>query len=360
MRRSLPKALVVALAAALILTGCTGGTQETDTGRGSAISAERCAQNEAAGEITYLTGYQYQSSASILEVISAEALGYYDALCLDVTIEPGNGDTGTNAQVLAANTVQFSAVSQQDLLLFHDNGVQIRGISSYSDAGLEILMTMPQITELPQLDGTTLGHKGSMPTTVLAMLDSAGVDVDSLTQVTVGFDPSVLPRGQVQSLTGFLSNEPNQLAAAGTPPTVWRPYDYGVPSSLGALAVNPAFADANPSATEDFLRATFRAFDHCAVNAEECVGYAADVAEAGYDTEHNLSVWQSEVEVIRETAEGPLGEIDPSNIAAINQMLIDYGLVNTPLSDAEAEQLFDPSVVPTLYDDSGALIWPAP
>lgn len=351
-------AAVTAAASLLVLTACAADEAEAD--RGDAISAERCALNEEAGTISYLTGYQYQASASILEVLAADELGYFDDLCLDVEIQAGTGDTGTNAQLVAAGTVQFTSVSQQDLLVSYDNGLELRGISSYSNAGLEVLMTPTAISDLTELDGTILGQKGALPTTVEAMLDEAGVDVDSIQQVTVGYDPSVLPRGQVDSLTGFVSNEPNLLEAMGEEVAVWRPYEYEVPSSLGAMAVNPEFADEHPTVVEDFLRAAFHAYDYCLDQAEECVGFAAELSGEGYDPEHNQRIWSTETEVIAETAaDRPLGTVDLENVAAINAMLAEYGLLEAPLADDEASGLFDPAVVEAITAD-GELVWPAP
>ncbi|QEO14930.1 ABC transporter substrate-binding protein [Agromyces intestinalis] len=342
------------------LTGCAAAA-EPATAVGGAISAERCAENQAAGTITYLTGYQYQASASILEILAAEQLGYFDDVCIDLEIQPGTGDTGQNTQLVASDQVQFTAVSQQDLLAAQDNGIELVGISSYSNVGLEILMTGPEITDLTQLDGTILGQKGALPSGVHAMLDNAGVDVDSIQQVTVGYDPSVLPRGQVDSLTGFISNEPNLLAASGDEVTVWRPYDYGVPGSLGALAANPEFAAEHPTVVEDFLRAAFHAFEYCADNAEECVGYAAEISGEGYDVDHNVAIWNTEVGIIADTrpAGADLGAIDPDNIAALAEMLDTYGLLTTPLTADEANAFFDPSYVEAISAD-GEVVWPAP
>ena len=364
MRRHSPilrsAAALTATVALVTLSACSPAMEPVKSA-GSAISAERCAKNKAAGKVTYLTGYQYQASASILEVIAAEKLGYFNDLCIDIEIQPGTGDTSSNAQLVAADKVQFTAVSQQDLLLAADNGINMVGISSYSNAGLEVLMTMPEVTDLKQLNGTTLGQKGALPASITAMLDKAGADVNSMKQVTVGYDPGVLPRGQVRSLTGFISNEPNLLATSGDKVKVWRPFDYNVPGSLGAMAVNPGFAADNPTAVEDFLRASLHAFDYCSDNAAECVGYAAELGGVGYDADHNASIWKTEVDVIHETKADNvnLGMIDADNVEKLNQMLAQYGLVQSPLSTEQAASRFNGTYVASLYQD-GKLIWPAP
>lgn len=364
MHQRTPLALAGTALAALALTACAGGASSAQTPngeKGSAISAERCAENEKAGKITYLSGYQWQASASILEVVAAAELGYFDDLCLDVALEPGSGETSQNAQLLAAGTVQVTPMSLQNIIQSQDSGIDVLGVSSYSDVGLEILMTKTDVDDLTDLEGTTLGHKGELPPTVRAMLEKAGVDVSKITQVQVGYDPSVLPRDQVQSLTGFISNEPNLLAASGDEVTVWRPFDYDVPSSLGAIAVNPAFAKEHPTAVEDFLRATIHAYDYCADNAEECVGYTAELSGDGYDAAHNQKIWETEVTTISESLpEGAaLGAIDEENYTAVAKMLVDYDLLEDPDTAAKAVDYIDTSFIDAIYSD-GTLVWPAP
>lgn len=284
--------------------------------------------------ITYLSGYQYQSSVSILEYVAAAKLGYFKDLCLDVALKPGTGDTAQNTKLLASGQATVSAVAEQDTIQARANGIAITGVSSYSDAGLDILMTNKDITKLTQLDGKVVGHKGYVPAAVEAMLVKAGVTWDSLTLVKEGYDPSVLPRrqGGLEALTGFVSNEPNQLKAAGKDVTVWQPVDYGIPSSIGAMAVNPAFAAAHPHAVEDVLRASLHAYDYCSsgqAHITECVGYAAKLSGPTYDKGLNATIWKTETQVVKDnpTPGQPLGGIDPGNIAALVDMLHKFGIV---------------------------------
>jgi putative hydroxymethylpyrimidine transport system substrate-binding protein len=354
---------VPSLIAALALTAGVAACGSSSPASGSAISPARCAENRAAGKVTYLSGYQFQSSASILEYVAASKLGYFGDLCLTVDLKPGTGDTAQNTKLLASGQATVSPVAEQDLIQAKANGVDIEGISSYSDAGLDILMTNPDVTDLSQLNGKVVGHKGYVPAAVEAMMVKAGVKWDSLTLVKEGYDPSVLPRrqGGLAALTGFVSNEPNQLKAAGHGVTVWKPVDYGIPSSLGAMAVNPAFAKAHPHAVEDILRAALHAYDYCSGHVAECVGYAADLSGATYDKNLNATIWQTEIQVVNEnpTPGQPLGGVDPGNVAKLVDMLHQFHIVPDSVTADQAKSWFDGTFVTHLYT-GGTLVWPAP
>jgi putative hydroxymethylpyrimidine transport system substrate-binding protein len=371
MKHRLAKAGFAALAGVAVTLGlaaCGSSSPATSSPGSSAadISAARCAENRATGKITYLSGYYFQSSASILEYVAASKLGYFSDLCLNVALEPGSGDTAQETKLLASGQATVAAVAEQDLIQARANGIDIEGISSYSDAGLDVLMTNPNITSLTQLDGKIVGDKGYFPAAVRAMLEKAGVKWSSLQIVKEGYDPTVLPRraGGLAALTGFVSNEPNQLRADGYKVTVWQPVNYGIPSSLGAMAVNPAFAEAHPTAVADILRAAIHAYQYCTASAahvQQCVDYAAALSGATYDSKLNTAIWNTETQVVKDnpTPGQPLGGIDPANVTKLVDMLKQFDIIPASVAPATAAGWFDDSYIKAIYHGD-ALIWPAP
>ena len=358
--------IAAALTSAVVLLGALsacGSSQGSDSAgeKGSAVSAERCKQNEKAGKITYMSGYYWQASASIMEAIAADRLGYFDDLCLDVELQPGSGDVSQNAKLIAAGKVQVGPLSEQDIMTSNASGLKVLGVSSYSDAGLDVLMTGTSITDLKQLEGKTLGHKGWVPVGVQAMLADAGVDMTKVKQVKVGYDPGILPRGQVDALVGFVSNEPNQLEDAGEKVTVWEPTDFDVPGSLGAYSVNPAWAKKHPTAVQDFLRAVFKAYAYCAADehVEECIGYQHDLAGAESDEKHETAIWRTEVEVAADNPlPGRFGSVDPDNVAALAAVVTKYA--GQKVTPEQAASWFDTSFAEAVVGDDDKVIWPAP
>ena len=98
MQHRLIKAGLASLTAVVLTLGvaaCSSGSPADSASSGTAISAKRCEENKAAGTITYLSGYQFQSSASILEYVAASKLGYFSDLCLNVQLKPGTGDSAS-------------------------------------------------------------------------------------------------------------------------------------------------------------------------------------------------------------------------------------------------------------------------
>src|SRR5882757_4444490 len=75
------RCLVIAalLASALVAAACGSGGKPAMPPPGSSrlISSNRCAQNKAAGKITFLTSFDYAASVGILDVLAADEVGYF-------------------------------------------------------------------------------------------------------------------------------------------------------------------------------------------------------------------------------------------------------------------------------------------
>lgn len=349
-----------AVASAVLLTAACGGqgTQADSSEASVVIDDERCETNQEAGPITYVTGYHYQASVSQLEVFAADGLGLFEAVCLDVEIQPGSGDVMGNSQLVSAGTAEFTSASNEaEILQANERDHEVIGIATYGHVPISTLLTGPDIDDLQELEGSTLGHQSMLPAPLEAMLVAADVDIDSLEQVEAGYDPSVLPRDQVQALAGFRSNEPHQLDAQNERYTEWLPEDFGIVGSFGVMATNPEWAEENPTVVEDYLRALAHAFNYCQDEGEECVGYAAELDDAGYDTDHNLQIWDSERELVDSSTpdDESVGYIDLVLTEDEAETLVD----NEELEEIpDLEPLFDPNYLKAVHS-AGEVIWPS-
>ena len=348
-----------ALAAFLAPAGTAAASPVTASPVGtSLISASRCAANRAAGTITYLTGFSWQASTGILDPLAAEALGYYADLCLRVRFEPGNGDPTSSGQLVAAGKVTVTELGSPADAIGDVTGtpsIPVDAVATYGNTTIDTLLTMPSITNLRQLDGKTIGYKGAMPPDVEAMLIKAGVDLSSVHEVEVGYDPTVLPRGQVQALTAYKSNEPIQLEDDGYKIREWSPNNYGIPGAFNVFDVNRTWAKEHPGTLEDFLRATFKAFDFCLSHATSCVDDAAKY-EAGYPVHQNVQRWQVESGIVEKgllaghgVGYEEMGQWQPSY-----QLLQRFHLIK---GTVDLGQLVNPSYVDAIYRGA-TLIWP--
>ena len=380
--------LALALAPIILLTACssdddatidsTGSDVETTTSNssatddgvvdGEAFPAERCAANEAAGTITYLTGFDFAATASIVDIIVADANGYYDDLCLDVDIQPSFSTA--NYPLVAENDAQFaSGGSFSEVVAFAAaNDADFVVMAVEGPTAIDSLIVKPGVaTELGDLAGSTIGVKGKLPPSVAAMLATAGLteNEDYDTVLLDGFDPTAhIAIESIDGFPGYKSNEPGALQRAGIEFDLFDPLDYDIPGSFGVIYGNRQFIDEHPTAAEDFMRATMRGLADAIADPE----LAASTAVALINSGGNPNFLSSEGEVFRWTTDAALiSELTPTGtgfgvarLDALQNELDAYAEVGlfgdneTPMAANYLSGMLD-----RIYDTNAQVIWPA-
>lgn len=328
-------------------------------GHAAIIDDARCEANRAAGQITYLTSFAYAASHGILDVIAAKEKGFFEALCLDVVIQPGS----TNTQLVSAGTAQIAGIGgASDTLVAIDNGAEILGVATYGNVGAIELLSMADsgIETLADFEGRIIGYKGAIPPQFNAMFLEAGVDPASIQWVSVGYDPVILPNGQVQGLAAYKSNEPEALRQQGHAVREWDPDHFGIHSTFNTQVANSTFAAEHPTAVEDFLRASFHAYDWMLAeeaHLDQALQWAADLSTAGYDIPMSRTRFLIEAKLVAESQpEGTgLGWQSEAQWAPEAEMLTRFGLVRRAPDIAAA---MTPAFVEAIRAEDGSLIWP--
>ena len=171
--------------------GDSGDAGALDVVAGQPFPAARCEANRAAGSISYLTGFDFAATASIVDVIVANDQNYYTELCLDVDIAPSFSTA--NYPLVAANEAQFSSSgSFSELATFAaTNEADLVALAVEGHVAIDSLMVKPEIETLEALAGTTIGVKGKLPPSIAAMLAEIGLveGTDFETLLLEGFDP---------------------------------------------------------------------------------------------------------------------------------------------------------------------------
>lgn len=370
-QRLLSSILPLALAAGLAVA-CGGddsagepGTTAVTDGAAAAPTTEftdaRCEQNKAAGTITFLTSFDYAAAASIIDVVAAQDQGYFEALCLDVKLQPGFSTT--NVAAVSAGTAQMTSLgSFSEVAVANSQDAELVAVAVEGHTSIEALLVenSANITELKQLEGKSMGIKGAIPFSLRALLASEGVDEAKIKQIEVDFNPVVLFETEIVALPVYKSNEPGQLDAQGYGGkyTAFDPGDSKIPASFAVFTTSRAFADEHPTAVADFLRAVLKGFEYATANPGEAV--AASVKR----TDPNLFLrlegetfrWDTERElVISSTPRGvAVGTMDEAALQAELDALIELGVVEDGSVDVASS--VDVSFMNDIVSN-GKLIW---
>jgi ABC-type nitrate/sulfonate/bicarbonate transport system substrate-binding protein len=365
---SAPPSEAPTTAAATTTSAAGGGGTTTTTDPGisaSGISKERCDKNKAAGPITYLTSFDFAAAASILDVVVAKDHGYFDDVCLDVTLKPGFSTS--NYPLVASGQAQFSSAGAfTELLNFSTGGAKFVAVADYGKTPVEALLVRDdgKIKTLQDLKGKTIGVKGDIPPSIVAMLAQAGLKrgVDYQEVLLDGFDPVAHLKTSIDALPVYKSNEPGQLDRAGVTYRLFDPIDYGVPGSFGIIYTTPDFLSKHPTAVQDFVRAAFKGYSDAVRDPAGAVAISIKAINAAgnqnFLTEQGEKYrWQQESAIVGRgsPADGTVGLIDPTRFTNEVDSYAKAGVFTngTPKTDGT----YDPSVAAGVYRN-GALVWP--
>jgi ABC-type nitrate/sulfonate/bicarbonate transport system substrate-binding protein len=326
----------------------------------ASVDPERCEANRAAGQIVFSTGFDFGAAVSILDVVAADAQGFYDDLCLDVRVQPGF--SVANVGLLSTNQVQFAGVgSFSEVAVANASGADIAAVIVYGKTSIEALLVEDDssITELADLPSAPMGVKGGMPYAIRAMLAEAGVDEDEITQIEVDFNPVLLFETEIESLPVYKSNEPRQLDDQGYRYRSFDPGDFDIPASFGVIAANRAFTQAHPTVAADFVRATLRGFWFGVEDPEAAVAASLERSDPDlfFSSESEEFRWATERDLVLEsTPDGePVGAMSLDRLSAEVANLERLGVLEPGAVDVAAS--FDNSFVEDVHDGT-ELVWP--
>lgn len=335
---------------------------------GEPFPEERCEANRAAGTVTFLTGFDFAAASSIVEVLTADAAGYYDELCLDVEILPGF--SSANYPLVASGTAQFASGGSFSEVVNFANANDAPFVATSVDGRSAIdtlIIKAGGAAELADLAGSTIGVKGKLPPSIEVMLRGAGlVEGDDFSTVLLeGFDPLAHIEQPIDGLPGWKSNEVGTLERAGVGIMLFDPLDYGVPGSFGAIFTNRDFADEHPTAATDFVRATAMGLADAIADPAAAAAIAVAAIEAGgnpnfLSPEGETFRWETEAALImRGTPEGVgFGTPDLAGLQAELDAYAEVGLFGDDVADLDAAAYVGADIIAGVYDAEATVVWP--
>jgi NitT/TauT family transport system substrate-binding protein len=240
-------------------------------------------------------------------------------------------------------------------------------VADYGKTPIEALVVRAEstITTLQDLKGKTIGVKGDLPPSLVAMLSQAGLQrgKDYKEVLLDGFDPVAQLKTNIDALPVYKSNEPGQLDRAGVKYRLFDPVDYGIPGTFGLIYTTPSFLAQHPTAVQDFVRAAFKGYSDAVADPPGAVAIAVkEINAAGnqnyLSAEGETFRWQQESAVVAKgTAPGTLpGLIDPGVFAAEEAAYTKAGIF--PHGAPSTDGTYDAGVAAGVVQGT-TLIWPS-
>ncbi|MCU1446751.1 ABC transporter substrate-binding protein, partial [Cryobacterium sp.] len=302
----------VAAASALVLTGCSAGSDADPT------------EDSASGDLTPVTlQLQWVAQAQFAGYYAAVDQGYYEEEGLDVTIAEGGADI-VPQDVLASGDVDYAISWVPKVLGSIEQGANITNVAQIFErsATTQISFTDKNITSPADLAGRNVGSWGyGNEWELFAGMQKAGVEVDDISLVQQAFDMNAFLAGDIDAAQAMTYNEYAQVLETINPDTgeLYQPDDLNVidwNDEGTAMLQDAIWANADKLAddedyaeqTVDFIKASIKGWIYAGENPEDA---ATIVADAGSALPAGHQLWMTnEVSKLIFPSENGVGLID--------------------------------------------------
>ena len=337
-------ALLVVIA--LVLGACaTPAAPSAAPADAPAASTDASAGAECATKDPVTLQLKWVPQAQFAGYYAAAGEGFYDAQCLDVTINPGGPDI-VPEQVVAGGQADFGINFVPSLLSAREQGTNLVNIAQIFErsAMREISWKDTGIESPADLAGKKVAvWFGGNEFELLATLAKYGIDKDTGVElIQQPFDMNLLIERQVDAAAAMTYNELAQVLE--TPDADGNLYtldqlnviDFNAEGTAmlqdGVFVTAEWLADeANQDIAERFLRASFQGWMFCRDNAEKCVDY---VLEQGPALPRGHQTWMmNEVNKLIWPSTAGIGQMDADLFAQTADIALQYGIIQNPPSD---------------------------
>lgn len=264
--------------------------------------------------------------------------GYFLDAGFEVELEYGN--EADAVALIGAGDQTFAIASGEQVLLARAQGLPVTYVAAWYDeypVGV-VSLEDKNITRPEDLVGKSVGIPGLYGASYIgfrALIDAAGLTEADLELVSIGFNQvEALVSGQVQSAVVYLANEPAVLRSQGYQVDVIAVADY-LKLVANGLVTNEQTINEHPDQVERFNQALLKGITDATEDPEEAYEiskkYVENLEEADEDLQKeilalSIELWQTDQP----------GYSDPTGWENMQEVLLDMGLLESPLNLEEA------------------------
>ncbi|RLA71566.1 MAG: hypothetical protein DRG24_05215 [Epsilonproteobacteria bacterium] len=195
--------------------------------------------------------------------------GYYKDVGLDVKIKEFDSAVDIVQDVLEKKSTYGMSSSQ--LILERLSGKKIVQLASYLKQNALVIISRPEIKTVKDLKyKRVMATPNELQSTSLAlMLQEHQLGLDDLIIIPHSFNIDAFAKGEIDALTGFISNQPFLLDQKNIPYNILNPAEDGIYSYDVELFTSEYEALKHPMRTKNFIDATHKGWEYALSHKEE-------------------------------------------------------------------------------------------
>jgi len=260
--------------------------------------------------------------------------GYYQDENMSVNLRTDFASKDNIEEVISGRS-DFS-IGNSELIKARLEGKPVVALSALFQYSPEILLTLKSsgINTPKDLKSKIIATKtGKFEPHILAMLEIQHIALNTLPPVTKKSDFSLAPllSGEVDVISGYITNQPFILSKMGIDYQIMDPQAYGINFYSDILFTSEQFISKNHQLVERFKRASLRGWEYALANPDEIITIIIDK----YPTTKSAEALRYEAQMMTTLMRNDLvelGHINPTRINAMAESTIKYSKQQYELS----------------------------
>lgn len=261
--------------------------------------------------------------------------GYYTEENIEVRIDNGGvddkGEFIDPIQRVVEGKNDFGIIGADSVMAARANGQPLVAVAAIYQRNPIVLMSLAKnnIVSPKDLVGKKIGVAPGDELIYQALFASQNISRDEVTEVSIDASLEPLLNGEVDVRTGFVTNEPIALRHEGHEVNLILPSDYGVNLYSNVIFTTEKTIAERPELIEKFLRATVRGYEDAIADPE----HAAKLSVARNNelkVENETESMQASLPLLK-PARSQVGMMEPAIWESMHQILLDNGILSTPL-----------------------------
>ncbi|MDX8379390.1 MAG: diguanylate cyclase [Gallionella sp.] len=289
------------------------------------VAGQACALEKVTLQLKWMHAFQFAGYYAALEQ------GYYRDAGLNVDIVAATTHTDPVSNVLDGRA-QYG-IGTSNLLLERAAGKPVVVLAVVFQQSPYEIYAAPEIHTLHDLIGKRImlePQSGEL----LAYLKKAGIPLNKIKKIPHSFDANSLMKGDVEAMSGYLSNEPFYFRKANYPYQTFSPHSLGIDFYGDNLFTSERELQSHPARVKAFRAASLRGWKYAKEHRDQVISLILNK----YSTSHTREYLQFESDHMIPLLQPNLIEIgymNPDRWRAIANTYADIGLLpkNFPLDN---------------------------
>ena len=286
--------------------------------------------SEAAESVT--VRLKWFNQAQFAGFYVAKEKGMYQAVGLDVAIQPGGPDF-PSIQMIAGGNEQFGVTSADQILVARSKGVPVVALAVLYRKSPFVLFSLKQsgIDKPEQFPGKKIGVKmgGNEELVYREILKKVGLSSKDMDEVPVKFDMTPLLTGQIDVWPGYVINEVITAREKGFGVNIIWPSDYGVNMYADTLFTTDKMVKEKPEVVKKFVAATLKGWAYAVAHPEEAAKITVQYGTKLTYT-HELAMMKESIQLLQPDKQ-PIGSMNASVWSTMQESLLQGGFMKKPI-----------------------------